>query len=299
MKKLLVLFILCLSNTSFGIVSFPKNYDSSTPLFLVLHGCKQSDKIIMNDTFFLEKGKEKAIFIVPSQSILRNIDHCWNWFAPLGRSPISGSEINNIVSNLLKFKRKHKLQKNPVFVMGMSAGGAMAMNLMACYPEFFDGAAVHSGLAYKINDSIFGLTKLISNAPRKSPMELATAFRSCSKQLINLTNKKYLVFHGTEDERVHVGHMYAIENQIVDAHDLSDDGLINQSNQFSFSEMKYNPKNKFNYTIRAYKLDNNVELKVYEIDRLKHDWSGGDYRVERNDPKGPDASDIILDYFID
>ena len=42
----------------------------------------------------------------------------------------------------------HGIDRRRVFITGLSAGGAMTSNMLACYPEIFAGGAIVAGLPY-------------------------------------------------------------------------------------------------------------------------------------------------------
>jgi poly(3-hydroxybutyrate) depolymerase len=43
--------------------------------------------------------------------------------------------------------------------------------------------------------------------------------------------------------------------------------------------------------------DNEPFIQRYMINHLNHSWSGGDGKYRYNDPKGPDATKLIVNFF--
>tara|TARA_B100001971_G_scaffold215182_1_gene259112 strand:- start:56860 stop:57747 length:888 start_codon:yes stop_codon:yes gene_type:complete len=289
--KLLILSIFVMANV-FAFEFVPENADEKTPVVFVLHGCKQDAEEFINDNYLLEKANGRAAIYAPSQSRMQNIDHCWNWFLPMNQDRGSYSETRKLLDGLKDFLQKNDLSTNPVYLMGFSAGAAQSMNFLACYPEHFKGAVIHSGLAYKVSDKIWDINDVIAYGPKRPHKELIEDFVKCSKNAESFLDKKITVFHGTKDFRVNIKNFHALEVQLVESYDLRDDGRRNGS--FSFTETNHvYSENNYDYDIRSYK-SGNVTLDFYEVDGLQHDWSGGLERRNRNDPNGISATDVFL-----
>lgn len=290
MKFLFILFLL--GSSVFGYEFIPENTNEGTPIVFVLHGCKQDAKEFINDNYLLEKAKGRVAIFAPSQNTMSNIDKCWNWFMPLNQSRSSFSETKKLLKMLEDFKAKNKLLKNPVYLMGFSAGAAQSMNYLACYPEKFKGAIIHSGLAFKVSDKIWDINDVIAYGPKRAHKELIEDFVQCSKNTESFLDKKITVFHGTRDFRVNIKNFYALEVQLVESYDLRDDGKRNGS--FVFSEVNdVFVNNNYQYDFRSY-TSGDVVLNFYEVHGLQHDWSGGEQRRNRNDPNGISATSVFL-----
>jgi poly(hydroxyalkanoate) depolymerase family esterase len=114
-------------------------------LIVMLHGCTQNP-----DDFALGTGMNALAeargwhVLYPAQPMSANVNRCWNWFRPgdqtreRGEPAILAAMTRDVMS-----ERDIRLAS----VAGLSAGGAMAMILGDAFPELFDAALVHSGLA--------------------------------------------------------------------------------------------------------------------------------------------------------
>ncbi len=275
----------------------PTNKNSKTAVYVVLHGCKQGPNDILADTRFQELADNYNYAIVtPKQNVMMNWDRCWNWFFPGNQMKAVGSEITTIMNYIRKFKRKNNLLNSKTFAIGFSAGAAQTMNLMACYPYEFDGIAVHSGIAYQGATDAWQAQEVIVKGPAYSNIELVYRMKGCSP-LNQWKEKTIVLFHGKEDQRVVPANFTSIKNQIMGRLDLQDDGKLNNSHvvKEEYSEEKPYRKHPYTYEFTELKGDNHIHS--YLVENMAHDWSGGPVRIGRNDPKGPDATAIIIDLF--
>lgn len=289
-----ILLIVCLFICNlWGFEFVPDKIDRNTPIVFVLHGCKQDANEFIKDNYLIEKANGKVAIYAPSQSTMYNIDKCWNWFMPKNQSRSSFSETNHLLEGLTKFKHRNNLNSNPVYLMGFSAGAAQTMNFLACYPNEFKGALVHSGLAYRVSNNIWDINDVIAYGPKRPHKELIEDFVNCSKNNNkSYFDKKIIAFHGSRDFRVNIKNFYALEVQLVESFDYRDDGKRN--NSFNF-EKQVNSflQDDYEYNYRSYR-SGKLHLEFYEIDGLQHDWSGGDERRNRNDPRAISATDVLL-----
>lgn len=267
------------------------------PVYFVLHGCKQDASEFLNDAFFPELVKGKAHIFSPSQSRLRNFDKCWNWYLPTNTFPIPGHELLELYLKFKAFKKVKGLDDHPSYLIGLSAGAAMALNLFACFPKDFKGVALHSGLPFKVSSLIYDINDVVANGPKKSSKELAKNLADCRNNFQDFQDKMVLVFHGTKDNRVSLKNFYALEEQLTLGMDYLDDRKFNSSVGQSLSSKRILSSESYSYLLRTYLFSNRTQMSFYEIEGLAHDWSGGEYRRHRNDPKGPSVTKVILEEF--
>jgi poly(3-hydroxybutyrate) depolymerase len=92
-------------------------------------------------------------------------------------------------------KRKYSVGK--VFLTGMSSGGAMTSILLACYPQYFSGGAIHSGIPYGIASNRQEGTEVM----RSGPMAAKGKNEECNTQTFE---GRVMVIHGLGDKVVHI-----------------------------------------------------------------------------------------------
>ena len=60
------------------------------------------------------------------------------------------------------------IDRRQVFITGLSAGGAMTSNMLACYPEVFAGGAIVAGLPYGAATTVQQAFKSMYQSPSRS-----------------------------------------------------------------------------------------------------------------------------------
>ena len=276
----------------------PNHSKEKKPLLLLLHGCKQNADLIIEGTGLAEEVVKRNFFLlVPEQSILMNSDHCWNWFYSFQQMRGVFNEMNTFVSAIKSLSLVYPIDDSRIFVAGISAGGAMAHNLVACYPDVFSGAAIHSGLAFKTAENIFEANTVLTAPKQKSAEYLGTSAYQCGHDLgMPLKLKKILIIHGLADQRVPVLHadLISATNSVLD--DLIDDQVINDSDAPKINEQVISSPNGYDVHITDKNYKSFSERKIL-VKGLQHAWGGGKPLSANFDPKAPSSNLFILNYF--
>src|SRR5690349_11921732 len=128
--------------------------ETAAPLVCMLHGCTQDAAGFAAATRMNEAADRHGFVVVyPEQDRGRNPQACWNWFRPEHQARGAG-EPAALTATVREVAGRWTIDRRRVFVVGLSAGGAMAAILAATYPDLFAGVAVHSGLAYRSATSV-------------------------------------------------------------------------------------------------------------------------------------------------
>ena len=268
------------------------------PLLLLLHGCKQNSEMIANGTGLWDEAmKRKFFLLVPEQTLNANSDHCWNWFYSFQQMRGGFTEMSTFVSAIENLSRNYPIDRSQLYVVGMSAGGAMAHNLLACYPDYFAGVAIHSGLAFKTAESIFEAQTVTTASSQKTPEYLGTKAFECGHFAGRPSGlKKVLIIHGLDDKRVPSLHADLIASTHEALSDLLDDGTLNHSDSPVAIETVQNYENGYKAFITDKHYKNFSERKIM-IKGLVHAWGAGKPISENFDPKAPSSANFILHFF--
>lgn len=124
----------------------PGGTPESAPLVVLLHGCGQNASGYHAHSGWAEYAEAEGFALVyAEQKSANNSSTCFNWFQPGDTARGSGEalSIRNMVSHAVA---AYGLDPDRVYVSGLSAGGAMASELLAAYPDVFAGGSIVAGL---------------------------------------------------------------------------------------------------------------------------------------------------------
>jgi len=276
----------------------PSKTTQKKPLLLLIHGCKQNADMIVKGTGLMDDAMKRQFFLlVPEQSITSNSDHCWNWFYSHQQVRGAYTEMNSFISAIDSLSRSYPIDRSRIYIAGMSAGGAMAHNLLSCYPDYFAGVAVHSGLAFKTAENMFEAQTVITATTQKTPEYLGTKAFQCGHFAGRVSVlKKILIIHGLDDKRVPSLHAELISSTHEVLSDLLDDEILNKSDSPVALETVKNFENGYKAFITDKKYKSFSERKIM-IKGLVHAWGAGKPISENFDPKAPSSNAFILNFF--
>ena len=180
---------------SFAVL--PPGLSPGAPLVVLLHGCTQNAAVIASGTGWAGLAETAGFaLLLPQQTEAKNPRGCFNWFLP-GESRRDRGEAASIRAAIAAMIARHQLDPARVFVLGLSAGGAMTSQLLAAYPEVFAAGAIIAGLpAGAAEDVPSALAAMQTGAPR--PAEAwADLVRAASPHTGPWP--RVSVWHGTRD----------------------------------------------------------------------------------------------------
>jgi poly(hydroxyalkanoate) depolymerase family esterase len=261
----------------------------SLPLIVMLHGCQQNSLSFAEGTRMNTLAEEgRCAVLYPEQSERSNPLRCWNWFD--SASLVGEGEAGLIARLIDQVTERRPIDPRRVYVVGMSAGGAMACVLAVRHSRLFAACASHSGMMYGAASSPSQALAVMRTGPSVADVEEAR------RRLLEVGESGVtvptLVIHGAHDTRVNpVNADHIIEQLQARAEFIeptagallaSDDVCIDSGGRI--------------YRQRDYTRQGRVVVRKVLVEGLGHAWSGGDTRHEFNDADGPDASRLILDF---
>lgn len=243
------------------------------PLVVMLHGCTQTP-----DDFACGTGMNAAaaaagvIVLYPAQACSANPKRCWNWFQPedAAKDPGEAALLADLTRLVLATEN---VDPDRIYVAGLSAGGAQAMNLAFRFPELFAAAGVHSGLAAgAAQDVMSAFSAMRSGAPG------APAARPV----------RTIVFHGDADRTVHPSNAEAVAVQATAAAGALQ-LQVEEGEAGGRSYSRVLSRNRRGETL----------CETWTIHGAGHAWSGGDPAGSFAEAAGPDATREMLRFFLD
>ncbi len=245
------------------------------PLVVMLHGCTQSSVDFAAGTRMNVIAEKYQSFVVyPEQSQSANVSKCWNWFETVNQKRSAG-EPALIAGITHKIMSTYRISAQRVYVVGMSAGGAMAAIMAATYPELYAAVGVHSGLPYGAAHDLPSGFKAMQNGVPQHKRKL--------RRVIPL-----IIFHGDHDTTVAKVNADHMRDQWLKAFESG-------GRPAGSPTVERGMVGGHAYTRITYRDTCGQDiLEEWVIHNAGHAWSGGSSKGSFTDPKGPDASAEIM-----
>lgn len=280
-------------------VYLPKQVSAGKPLplFVMLHGCTQGAADFAKATRMNELADQRGFVVLyPEEDSASNTLRCWNWFSP-ENTVRGGGELGIITGMVGDVAKNVRIDPTRIFAAGFSAGAGLVSNLMACHSDLFAAGAIHSGLEYKAATSMGDAWPAMSVGPSHDVNSTAVDAARCVGASSKI--RTLVVFNGKSDTTVNPKNSDRIVQQFTLVNDLVDDGSQNGSQNLNviYSE-RGQVSGGYGYDITGYGGGTAEHIRRYSIDGMAHAWSGGPQGASFTDPKGPNASQIIVDLFL-
>jgi poly(hydroxyalkanoate) depolymerase family esterase len=196
------------------------NQGPAAPLIVVLHGCKQRAASFASDAGWLALADRYGLaLLLPEQKGLpsylydiylfswvvalwgaNNQNACFNWFQPEDTARDRGEALS-IRQMMDAMVARHSVDRSRVYVVGLSAGGAMAAVMLAAYPERFAGGAIVAGVPYGCANTVSEALRCMNPGVDQAPSEWARHVTDLAGgQGRNLP--RVSIWQGTADTRV-------------------------------------------------------------------------------------------------
>ncbi len=274
--------------------------EKPAPLVMMLHGCTHDAEDTAEISGMNGVAEANRFLVVyPEQSRLANLMKCWNWFAQKDQSRDAG-EPSILAAVIDKVCSTYNVDADRTYLVGVSAGGAMASILGATYPDLFAAIAVFAGAEFKAATSVAaGLAAMKHGGP--DPVKQGQlAFDAMLGGLAQKEKQSMpvIVFHGTADTTVNPVNA----DQVVAQWSKTNACLAVRSpgGEFALSEKVIDGEVPEGYAFRKYVYTDQAGCLLMEkwlVQGLGHAWSGSRKASKYGDPKGPNASAEIWRFF--
>jgi poly(hydroxyalkanoate) depolymerase family esterase len=196
----------------------PDNLQPAPGLVVVLHGCGQTAAAYDLGAGWSTLAKHYGFaLLMPQQQPFNNANGCFNWFNPEDTARDSG-EACSIRQMITRAVKDIGIDRERIFITGLSAGGAMTSVMLATYPEIFAGGAVIAGLPFGVANNVREALSGMFQSPSRPASELGDLVRNASNH--KGPWPKLSVWHGSADRTVNPANANEIVKQWLDVHQL-------------------------------------------------------------------------------
>ena len=201
------------------LIHLPEGLPPGAPLVVVLHGCTQSAAAFDRACGWSDLADRFGFaLLLPEQRQANNAKDCFNWFAA-GDTRRGSGEALSIREMIGWMVAQHSLDPGRVYVAGLSAGGSMAVAMLATYPEVFAGGAIIGGMPY---GSAIGSRQarpaMSGKQNNRPPGGWGDAVRAASPH--RGPWPRVSIWHGDADPSVHPVNAERLVEQWTDLHGL-------------------------------------------------------------------------------
>lgn len=276
------------------LLYLPKHYNPAIrlPMVVMMHGCKQDAHTFAEATRMNGLAdRDQFVVLYPEQRRLANLHRCWNWSS---RSSQDGAGEAAILCDMIRsLATEYNVDATRIYIAGLSAGAAMAANLAIGHADLIAACALHSGLMFQAATSTGEALNAMRNGSRRDPQD-------AGKQAFAIARGKTdaipaLVIHGDQDDIVNplnadqIVVQFDVLNELLAANAHAKRLVVRTSTNRSDGGYQYETADY----LRAERL----LIRKVMISGMGHAWSGGVAEIPFNDPYGPNASEIICDFF--
>ena len=253
------------------------------PLLVMLHGCRQTASDFARGTRMnLLADRMGFAVLYPQQAQSRQSQRCWRWFEP-GRG---GREDADAIAALIRVEiARHDLDARRVYIAGLSAGAGMAALIALRHPDLVAAVALHSGVVMgSARNAVDGLS-VMRRGTLRAPGALVGAVAHPEAFRLGMPA---LILHGQRDNAVSVRNAQQLAEQFRHLNGLPPGDSVARV-------LAEGTKREYRRvdTLRG----RTPVVRLCEIPRLTHAWSGGDGAIEYHADTGPDASVLLWQFF--
>lgn len=256
------------------------------PLVVMLHGDGQTAEQFELLTNMNNVADDKGFLVLYLSADDKNPLTSWDWYSKDVQA--GAGDADYIVTAINTIKSGYSIDDGKVYAVGFGSGAAMANIVAATSPKLIKAIAVVSGTQYAAASDFNGSF----NAKENVSSALSQAIVDTMGANGDVT--PVIVIHGENDETFSAVNANLTISQWAGANDMLD----NETDDDSVFDEPTTVQTLSSYTKHVYKNANGLVLmEKYIISNMGYAWSGGNIAGDYVYASGPDASELIYDFF--
>lgn len=265
--------------------------NSQLPLVVMLHGCGQTVAEFAQGTRMNRlAGEQDFVVLYPQQSAAGHRHRCWNWYE---RATQDGTGDTALIAAMIEtVVAEYAIDRSRIYAAGLSAGASMAHILALRRPELIAAVGLHSGVAFGAAHSLATAIVAMRHGARGSP---ATALHTAALDPDPFPAMPAILIHGNRDGVVSPINLVHLTEQFRMLNGSA--APIGQSASPMPLALLEGASQESAHVQQDYYSGNELRLRVCQVPALAHAWSGGDSAFPFHASEGPDASELLWQFF--
>lgn len=253
------------------------------PLVVALHGCTQTASDFAAGTQFDRVAEHAGAYVLyPEQSALANPNRCWNWFLPENQFRESG-EPAAILLQVEEMCARYRIDRERIFVAGLSAGGAMAAILAEQAPDVFAAVGIMAGVALHASHDVESAYQAMHQGVTERDIVPIVARQW--RRIPGYKRLRATIWSGDQDKLVAPENSSLLAHQFLRLLDLEDRPPAIEARDGVAIERWSDARGR-------------VRVEAWRIAEMGHAWSGGSFSGSHTYPAGPSASEAMMEFFL-
>jgi poly(hydroxyalkanoate) depolymerase family esterase len=203
---------------------------AGSPLVVLLHGCGQDAAgFAANAGWTALADRLHFPLILPEQAEANNAGRCFRWFQPSDTERDHG-EAASIAAMTHAAIKRFESDRSRVFIVGLSAGAAMAAAMLAAYPDLYAAGASVAGLPVgAARSGMQAILRMASAGPNQSPESWADHVRAAAPDGFAGPWPRLSIWQGQADATVAPDNANLLATQWRALHGLAAPEMVEQT----------------------------------------------------------------------
>ena len=157
----------------------PQDLPPAPAMVVVLHHCFQYAADYVEEAGWVSLADRYGfVLLMPEEVPLNDLNLCFDSYS--GSDARGRGEAESIREMIERMVVDHKVDRQRIFVTGLSSGGSMALMMLAAYPEIFAGGGAVGSVTFGCTSIVFGMVPCLAVGEDKEPQEWGDIVRAAS-----------------------------------------------------------------------------------------------------------------------